>query len=175
MAARTVPQDRRRTKGILARTVLQNPAVLERIGQGREIGTTRGWPLKLFDPDRRISGHRLLLIGDAAGLINPLSGGGIQDALLSARWAAQCLIPNVYRDDVSERAMQTYAKMVVQELEQDFLLSRLLTLVARSRALLPLCMGVMDLMIERAGLDPEYADNTVAGVFEGSSIRPTRR
>lgn len=71
--------------------------------------------------------------------------------------------------------MQTYAKMVVQELEQDFLLSRLLTLVARNRALLPLCMGVMDLMIERAGLDPEYADNTVAGVFEGSSIRPTRR
>jgi flavin-dependent dehydrogenase len=32
-----------------------------------------------------------MLIGDAAGLINPLNGEGIQHALQSARWAAEVL------------------------------------------------------------------------------------
>ena len=43
-----------------------------------------GWPLVTYNPRLPIIANRVVLIGDAAGLINPLSGEGIQYALRSA-------------------------------------------------------------------------------------------
>jgi flavin-dependent dehydrogenase len=37
---------------------------------------------------------RVLLVGDAAGLADPLTREGIRYALLSGRWAAECLLGN---------------------------------------------------------------------------------
>jgi menaquinone-9 beta-reductase len=57
------------------------------------------------DPARRLGGWlkmgmvgttpatgRVLLVGDAAGLVNPLQGEGISQAMLSGRWAAQAVL-----------------------------------------------------------------------------------
>jgi menaquinone-9 beta-reductase len=38
------------------------------------------------------SNGRVLLVGDAAGLVDPLSGDGIYEALLSARLAAEAIL-----------------------------------------------------------------------------------
>jgi geranylgeranyl reductase family protein len=42
----------------------------------------------------RVSNGHILLIGDAAGLVDPLSGEGIRLAIKSARLAADCIIKN---------------------------------------------------------------------------------
>ena len=48
-------------------------------------------------PGDAVSEGRVLLVGDAAGLVDPLSGDGIYEALVSARVAAQ----NALADDLA--------------------------------------------------------------------------
>ena len=48
----------------------------------------RGYRLPLLHARARLAKGRLALLGDAAGLVDPLSGDGIYEALLSAKLAA---------------------------------------------------------------------------------------
>lgn len=48
----------------------------------------RGHRLPLRQPEARLAAGRALLVGDAAGLVDPLSGDGMYEAFVSARLAA---------------------------------------------------------------------------------------
>lgn len=48
----------------------------------------RGYPLRVDFPEAPTSGDRVVLVGEAAGLVNPLTGEGIDYALESAQIAA---------------------------------------------------------------------------------------
>ena len=52
----------------------------------------RGYRLPLRSPRSTIARGRALLVGDAAGLIDPLSGDGMYEAFLSADLAAQAVV-----------------------------------------------------------------------------------
>jgi menaquinone-9 beta-reductase len=55
---------------------------------GRRIGPIKGYPLRVDFPGAPVSGEGVLLVGEAAGLVNPLTGEGIDYALESAQIAA---------------------------------------------------------------------------------------
>jgi geranylgeranyl reductase family protein len=57
----------------------------------------RPWPLWRGQPQERLSSGRCVLVGDAAGLVDPLIGEGIRYAMASARLASQAIID----DDLS--------------------------------------------------------------------------
>ena len=76
-----------------------------------------------FDQPLRRSGHqipvhprasltkaRILLLGDAAGIAEPVTGEGISLAILSGRLAAQALIEHAMRSPDSERAYENQVK-----------------------------------------------------------------
>jgi flavin-dependent dehydrogenase len=52
----------------------------------------RGYRLPLRSPEATLARGRALLIGDAAGLIDPVSGDGMYEAFLSARLAADTVL-----------------------------------------------------------------------------------
>ena len=58
----------------------------------------QGFGLNLGGPKRRISGDGFLLLGDAAGLIDPFSGEGIANALRSGRIAAKHILELKQKD-----------------------------------------------------------------------------
>jgi geranylgeranyl reductase family protein len=72
----------------------------------------RGYRLPMRRPGERTGRGRVLLLGDAAGLVDPLSGDGIYEALVSARLAAGAAL-NVLAgraetlDDAYQRAIDT--------------------------------------------------------------------
>ncbi|MBK7218836.1 MAG: hypothetical protein IPH95_17745 [Candidatus Promineofilum sp.] len=47
-------------------------------------------------------------MGDAAGFINPLTGGGIHNALISATLAAETVDDALRRGDVSRQSLRIY-------------------------------------------------------------------
>lgn len=59
-------------------------------------------------PPRRTYGPRTLLVGDAAGLTKPLTGGGIFYSLLSADLAAETLEEALAADDFGTRRLSRY-------------------------------------------------------------------
>jgi hypothetical protein len=123
--------------------------------------------LKFFNPKLTITGKRILLVGDAAGLVNPLSGDGIQYSLLSARWASETLIDCVQHNRFDADATYQYRNRINKELGYDFALSNLLIQFSRNKTLSALWMQIMSVMISRCKEDKKYAD-TVAGIFEGT-------
>ncbi len=59
-------------------------------------------------PISRTFGHRLLVIGDAAGLVKPTTGGGIYYSIVSAGLAAQVLAECLRSDDLDCNALAKY-------------------------------------------------------------------
>jgi geranylgeranyl reductase family protein len=57
-----------------------------------ELGELRGHRLPLRRPGTAIAGARALLVGDAAGLIDPVSGDGMYECFVSSRLAAAAIL-----------------------------------------------------------------------------------
>ena len=58
----------------------------------RKLGDVRGHRLPMRRLGARAARGRVLLVGDAAGLVDPLSGDGIYEAWVSARLAAEAIL-----------------------------------------------------------------------------------
>ena len=68
----------------------------------------------------RTFGERLLIVGDAAGLVKPTTGGGIYYGLVSARLAAETLIPALANDRLGADSMAEYQRRWRERLNPEF-------------------------------------------------------
>ncbi len=78
-------------------------------GLAAEPGTTIRRPLPLGSAGKTYS-HRVLVVGDAAGLTKPTTGGGIFYALLSGMLAAETLSEALRRDQLGEEGLRDYER-----------------------------------------------------------------
>jgi geranylgeranyl reductase family protein len=62
---------------------------------------------------------RLLVVGDAAGLVKPTTGGGIYYSLLSAGLAADVLVPALADGDLSARRLADYQRLWKAQLKNE--------------------------------------------------------
>jgi geranylgeranyl reductase family protein len=67
---------------------LQLPAIEHMLASARQVGPVKGFPLRADFASAPTFGERLLLVGEAAGLVNPLTGEGVDYALESGKIAA---------------------------------------------------------------------------------------
>ncbi|WP_452224440.1 geranylgeranyl reductase family protein [Lacinutrix chionoecetis] len=167
MISKTLPEKPPHIKDLLTNHINNNPDILKRIGNGEIEGRIDGWPITFFNSEQKITHNRLLMVGEAAGLINPLSGDGIQYALLSARWASKTIEDCCKADNFSSIALSAFTKKVNKEIGYDFALSNLLVQFPRNKSFTKVWMTILTVMIERAKEDKDYAD-IIAGVFEGT-------
>jgi geranylgeranyl reductase family protein len=166
MALETWPAHNLTPATMLRRLMRDDAALAARLRNARLCGKVVGWPLMTYNHRIPIVSDRVMLIGDAASLINPLNGEGIQYALLSARWAAETLAPCLRGDDFSTRALAPFAARVEREMRYDMALSRLIVQLISNRALTPLWIGASKILAERARKDLKTA-RIVSGIFAG--------
>lgn len=171
----TFPPMPEHLRELLHRQIDQDAAIRERLSGARLVGKVVGWPLATFSVNRKIVAERALLVGDAAGLINPLNGEGIQYALLSARWAAEA-ITEAALHDFSHEALCSYHDRVMREIGYDMHFSRTVVQAIRNRALTPVYLQALRIIVERALHDPAYATLT-GGLLAGTvpaqhAVRP---
>jgi len=69
--------------------VLALPRFRARFARTERIGTVHGWNLPTPDFSRTLCGDGFMLAGDAAGLVDPFSGEGIGNAVVSGKLAAE--------------------------------------------------------------------------------------
>lgn len=158
----TMPQSKQ-PKELLTELINQNEALKKRLVNAELKGNLETWPLNVYNASLPIVGDRVMLIGEAAGLVNPLNGEGIQYALLSGKWAAQTADSCLAKSDFSQTALSAYSKRVEGELGDGFKLSGLIVQLIRNRNLNPLWLRAFEVMVARANNDPQYA--TLAGAI----------
>jgi menaquinone-9 beta-reductase len=166
MALETWPAHNLTPAAMLRRLMRGDPALAARLRNARLCGKIVAWPLMTYNHRLPIVSDRVMLIGDAASLINPLNGEGIQYALLSARWAAETLAPCLRGDDFSARALAPFTARVESELRYDMALARLIVQFISNRALTPVWIEVSKIIAARAHKDANYA-RIVSGIFAG--------
>ncbi|HWG92231.1 MAG TPA: geranylgeranyl reductase family protein [Candidatus Thermoplasmatota archaeon] len=117
--------------------VQNHPMFKERFQNAKELPESRkGWLLPLGSKHRKIHGNGWVLVGDAAALIDPFSGEGIGNAMVSARLAAQTIDECLMKNDVSEAALAPYEKRVRDELDRELQMSYKLQKLGRYKPLL---------------------------------------
>ena len=166
MALKTWPAHNLTPAAMLRRVMRDDAALAARLRNARLRGKIVGWPLMTYNHRLPIVSDRVMLIGDAANLINPLNGEGIQYALLSASWAAETLAPCLRDDDFSAPALAPFAARVESEMRYDMALARLIVQLISNRALTPLWIEASKIIAARAHKDANTA-RIVSGIFAG--------
>lgn len=104
-------------------------------------GTFKGWNLPLGSKKRPISAQGVMLIGDAASLIDPFSGEGIGNALSSGRIAANIADEALKARNFSGEFFKQYDERVWEELWTELHNSYRLQRLGRWKFLLNLIVG----------------------------------
>lgn len=68
---------------------------------------------------KTISGDNILIVGDAAGTVNPLTGGGISSGMCSGMFAGQVAAKAIKEGDLSAKRLKEYDKLIDDELGED--------------------------------------------------------
>jgi geranylgeranyl reductase family protein len=157
MLASTYPPSGRNLRDMLLRLIAEDASVRHRLRGARMRGRVLGHPLTTYNPRLPLTGDRLMLLGDAAGLINPLNGEGIQYALHSARWAAGIAADRLDSDRLDAGSLEGYQRRVHQSLRTDLALSRLIVQLIRNRNLNHVWLRALRSIASRAKTDPDYA------------------
>lgn len=85
----------RRKRSILKKKLEEiihtHPLISKRFENAKKEGEVSGWGLPLGSLKRSVTGDNYLLTGDAGSLIDPFTGEGIGNALLSGMLAAETI------------------------------------------------------------------------------------
>jgi geranylgeranyl reductase family protein len=157
MLASTYPQSGRNLREMLLRLIAEDASLRYRLRGARMRGKVLGHPLTTYNPRLPLTGDRVMLLGDAAGLINPLNGEGIQYALHSARWAAGIAADCLAADRLDATSLERYQQRVHQSLRTDMAFSRLVVQLFRNRNLNHVWLRALRTIASRANTDPDYA------------------
>jgi geranylgeranyl reductase family protein len=123
-----------RTRGLTGRQlralwpeVLARPALREALGpDAAPEGAHRAWPIpSAFDASRAAEGP-VLFVGDAASVVDPLTGEGIAQAIETGELAADAIARGGARTDVRERYRTTVRRALGADLRFAAALQRLL-------------------------------------------------
>jgi flavin-dependent dehydrogenase len=87
---------------------LQLPQVRKRATSAKPLRDAHAWPLKLASTWYPLAFDGAVLVGDAAGLINPLTGGGIHNAVFSAGLAGKVVDESLRAGDVTRKSLAVY-------------------------------------------------------------------
>jgi flavin-dependent dehydrogenase len=100
-----------------------DPFISKALGPNFQGEPMRAAPLRLGGVPKSFDRH-CLVIGDAAGMIDPLSGEGIHHSMHSGKVAAKVLAEAVKKQDFSSRQLKKYQTLWEADFAADFYWSR---------------------------------------------------
>ena len=103
--------------------VIESEKFRARFSDAQLIGEVQGFGLPLASKKRNLSGDAYMLTGDAAGLIDPLTGEGIANAMLSGIVAAEQAAVCIRENNFSVSKLKDYDNRIYRMRGQEFQVS----------------------------------------------------
>ena len=103
-------------KEAMLKEIEENPLFAKRFKNAKLEGEIRGWNLPIASYHRKNHGNGFMLLGDAASLIDPLSGEGVGTAMISGKQSALMAIEALKKNDFSEKFLKKYDKDLWEEI-----------------------------------------------------------
>lgn len=103
--------------------IANHPAFKARFANAELVGGLKGFGLPLGSKERPLSGNRYMLVGDAGSLIDPFTGEGISNAMISGMKAAETVITNLPQNTFDATSLSIYDKSVYRRLGPELKLS----------------------------------------------------
>lgn len=132
---------------------LEMPAIKKRLKHGGQLRDVATWSLN-FGSQKNLKHvyNGAMLVGDAAGFINPLTGGGIHNAIISGKFAAETIETALRQGNISAAALKIYEQRCHEEMwagmRRSFFFQRL--------------MGqfpfIVDILVSRMNANSQFAE-----------------
>ncbi|HLD57626.1 MAG TPA: geranylgeranyl reductase family protein [archaeon] len=90
--------------------IKNNPLFKDRFAEAEALEDVKGWTIPIASHHRKIYGNGFMLLGDAASLIDPLSGEGVGNAMISAKVAAEVCLEALEEERFDEKFLKRYDK-----------------------------------------------------------------
>jgi geranylgeranyl reductase family protein len=118
------------------KTVIDSPTFRGRFINAKPVEEPVGWNLPVGSKHRQMVGNGFMLMGDAAGLIDPFTGEGIGNALYSAKYAVEVAREAIAAEDVSAEFLNRYDERLWASIGGELKVSTQLQKIGRYRRLL---------------------------------------
>ena len=118
-----VRHDKLRIREMMETALTTNPNLKDRFKNATIVDKIKGWGLPLGSIKRDISGERFLLTGDAGSLIDPFTGEGIGNAMVSGRIAASVVKEAIEANNYSKVFLKKYDQRIYDKLWNELKLS----------------------------------------------------
>ena len=119
----------------------ESPEFGERFKNAELVSDISGWNLPTGSKRRQVHGDGFLLIGDAAGLVDPFTGEGIGNAMCSAKIAVESIAEAVKAGDFSKKKLDLYETQLWNAIGGELNLAYKLQKTARMQPLVNLVVG----------------------------------
>jgi geranylgeranyl reductase family protein len=143
--------------------LVDHPRFRHRFENAERVGKVQGWGLPLGSKPRTMHGDGWLLIGDAASLIDPFTGEGIGNAMVSGEKAAEWAGYAKSFNDYSAAHLKGYEEAVLSYLGDELKLSHAMQRLGNFKWLL-------NTVIRKASRSSELAD-AISAMFDDESQR----
>ena len=156
MLHKAIRQQKVDLKQALANAI-NSPRFRDRFSHAAPLEDPVGWNLPVGSKHYPSVGNGFMLLGDAAGLIDPFTGEGIGNALYSARYAVGTAIEALKADDFSKKSLAEYDHRLWSEIGRELRISTQLQKFGRWPRLL-------NIVIKKAERNRDLAD-LIAGMI----------
>jgi menaquinone-9 beta-reductase len=113
-------------KKLLREIIEDDPRFCDRFKDAEPDGDIKGWGLPLAMKNNSVSGDNYMLTGDAASLIDPFTGEGVSNAMISGFKAAEQAVLCVQENNFTKEFIKKYDDSLYQRLGKELQLSKTL-------------------------------------------------
>ncbi len=138
-------------------TAIHSPSFKDRFKNAVPQEKPVGWNLPVGSKRRKSFGNGFLLLGDAAGLIDPFTGEGIGNAMYSGKYAINTAIEAIENNDFSADFLARYEDNLWAAIGNELKVSSKLQKIGQNKSLL-------NFVIRKAANNPEVS-NIIAGML----------
>ena len=156
LSKKEAKKDKRKLTQIL-NDVIESDYFKDRFSKSEKLENPKGWSLPLGRVVRPSYGDGFMLLGDAAGLVDPFTGEGIGNAMASAKYAIKVANMAKKANNYSQTMLSKYHELLWDNLGSELKVSSKLQDLANYRFLL-------NLVINKASRNKEI-QNIISGML----------